>query len=943
MKTLKLLLFLLFSTSAGFAQIDLSKGKDLLKKKVKDVATVDNAKDLVKNKLAASRNEYDTTNFNYAVSLRDNAGLFEAEEKFKKNQKMLAEVVSATDDQKNTPQQNASNLNEVGEMMFASNKFTTAEYSFKGAIMQYKKAGDTLNPSYALVLSNMGLLYHTTGRYNLSETFTRKALDLRKSTVNNTAAYAASVNNLAVLYKDMGRYNESEPLILEAISVNEASVGKTSVTYALSLNNQAMLYQAMGRYPQAEPILKQAIDIAEAGLKEKSTNFVRLMMNLALLYQDMGKYNDAETLYLKALKIREGKLGNNHPDYAHLLNELASLYIQMGKTDKVEDLLKRSMAIYKKNFGESHPSYATAISNLGTFYRTSGRAAEAEPLLSQALQIRKTTLSEDHPDYVNSLENMGLLYWQTSRIPQAMETLKQVQEKNIQHINTYFAPMSEAEKARFWDKIRPKFQRFYSFVADVKNSDPSLLGEMYNYQLATKALLLNSTNKVKQLILNGTDEQLKKDYLEWLDTKENLARLYTMSKAELIEEKINLDSLERAANAKEKMLSSKSKLFNQQYEQEPITFKQIAGKLLANEAAVEIIQLHKFNVVTTDTIQYAALILKKESAVGPELVLLDNGNQLEKRYYNYYKNSIRQKTKDEFSYEQYWGRLEKAMGDKQIIYVSLDGIYNQINLNTLQMASGQYLLEKKHLIFLTNSKDVLKLKETGGSTVNNNATLIGFPNYGTAGTIAKLPGTKIEVENIAKVLTANNYSVKTFLENGATEQKVKSLKSPKILHIATHGFFLAESDATENEKVFGISTEKSNANPLLRSGLLMADAEKAMDGTSENGILTAYEVMNLLLDNTEIVVVSACETGLGDVKNGEGVYGLQRAFQVAGSKSIIMSLWKVNDAATQELMSSFYKNYSLSNNKEAAFKKAQLELKTKFKEPYYWGAFVLVE
>jgi CHAT domain-containing protein len=123
----------------------------------------------------------------------------------------------------------------------------------------------------------------------------------------------------------------------------------------------------------------------------------------------------------------------------------------------------------------------------------------------------------------------------------------------------------------------------------------------------------------------------------------------------------------------------------------------------------------------------------------------------------------------------------------------------------------------------------------------------------------------------------------------------------------------------------------------------MADAEKAMDGTSENGILTAYEVMNLLLDNTEIVVVSACETGLGDVKNGEGVYGLQRAFQVAGSKAIIMSLWKVNDAATQELMSGFYKHFALTNNKQTAFKKAQLELKTKFKDPYFWGAFVMVE
>jgi CHAT domain-containing protein len=931
-------LFLLLTVCSGniFAQIDLNK----LKKKAQDVSKIN---DLLGNKLGTTKGDYDTSNFNYAVSLRDNAGLFEAEEKFKKNQKIFTEVLNSTDKTENTPQQKADNLNEVGEMMFASNKFTTAEYSFKGALKQYQKAADTTNPGYALTLSNLGLLYHTTGRYNLSESFTKKALDLRKATINNTAAYGASVNNLAVLYKDMGRYNEAEQLILEAIRVNEATVGKSSVTYALSLNNEAMLYQAMGRYPQAEPIMKKALEIADAGLRDKSTNFVRLMMNLALLYQDMKKYPEAEELYMKALKIREGKLGANHPDYAHLLNELASLYIVMGKTDKVEELLKKSIAIYKKNFGETHPSYATAISNLGTFYRTSNRAAEAEPLLAQALSVRKQTLGEDHPDYVNSLENMGLLYWQTNRLPQATETLRAVQAMNIRHINTYFAPMSEAEKARFWDKIRPKFQRFYSYVADVKASDPTLVGDMYNYQLATKALLLNSTNKVKQLILSGTDEQLKKDYLEWLDSKENLSRLYTLSKAELTEQKINLDSIERAANAKEKVLSAKSQLFNEEYEKEQVTWQQIAAKLGPTEAAMEIIQLHKFNIVTTDTIHYVALIIKQGMTAGPTLVMMDNGNQLEKRYYNYYKNSIKQKTKDTYSYDQYWARLEKAVGDKQVIYISLDGIYNQINLNTLQSSAGHYLLDKKSLVFVTNSKDVLKLKTAKASTLANNATLIGFPDYGSAGSIVKLPGTKVEITNIKTVLTANKYTVKTYMEKEATEEKVKSLKSPKILHIATHGFFLAESDATENEMVFGISAEKSNANPLLRSGLMMADAEKAVEGTSENGILTAYEVMNLLLDNTEIVVVSACETGLGDVKNGEGVYGLQRAFQVAGSKAIIMSLWKVNDAATQELMSSFYKHYALTGNKQTSFKKAQLELKTKFKDPYFWGAFVLVE
>ena len=169
------------------------------------------------------------------------------------------------------------------------------------------------------------------------------------------------------------------------------------------------------------------------------------------------------------------------------------------------------------------------------------------------------------------------------------------------------------------------------------------------------------------------------------------------------------------------------------------------------------------------------------------------------------------------------------------------------------------------------------------------------------------------------------------------------------MHIATHGFFLDDAIDTGNEKVFGVEIEKAKENPLLRAGLMLADAENSLDerdtkelANDDNGILTAYEAMNMSLDNTELVILSACETGLGEVKAGEGVYGLQRAFQVAGTEAIIMSLWTVSDAATQELMTLFYTNWLQSGNKIEAFKKAQIQLKTKYKSPYFWGAFVLI-
>ena len=166
------------------------------------------------------------------------------------------------------------------------------------------------------------------------------------------------------------------------------------------------------------------------------------------------------------------------------------------------------------------------------------------------------------------------------------------------------------------------------------------------------------------------------------------------------------------------------------------------------------------------------------------------------------------------------------------------------------------------------------------------------------------------------------------------------------MHIATHGYFLADTDLQGGDAM-GIDAENARNNPLLRSGLILAGIQTQNNNTedlqgNDNGILTAYEAMNLSLEGTDLIILSACETGLGDVRAGEGVYGLQRAFLVAGANALIMSLWKVDDAATQQLMTNFYTNWSKTGNKQKSFKQAQLQLMAKYKDPYYWGAFVMM-
>lgn len=898
------------------------------------------ARNLVVGQLEKSRSEYDTTALNYAISLSDNAGLFENEEKWQKNQKLLLEVFNRTDNQTSGWQENARSLNEVGEMMYASNKYKTADSSFQKCKRLYEINYGTDMEEYAKVLTNIGLLCHTMGRYSQSEEYTKKAIawsEERQKT--GSTGYAVLTNNLGVLYKDMGKYSEAEVLLKKALELHTARFGKEHETYAIVLNNLGMLEEEMGRYDAASRTLQESQRIALAKMSEKSTTYQRMLINLALVYQELKQFDRADEIYKKASKIKENRLGTSHPDYAHILNLQGELYVQMKRYSEAEILFKKSSDIYSKKFGVEHPSYASVQYNLGTLYRIQGKINEASVSLNKALAIRKKTLSEKHPDYLQSKESIALLMWQQGAAVEANKEYVTILNTNIELINEYFAPLSEAEKARFWDKMAPQFNHYASFTSQYYQQVPEAAGNLYNYTLATKALLLNAGTRIKNQILQSNDASLINDYKHWLDTKENLSRLYTLTKTEITEQKINLDSIEQVANDLEKKLSSRSNVFKEGYSISSVNWKAIQAKLSPTDAAVEIIHVRHLNRITTDTVYYVALIIDRTTSQ-PKVVVLQNGNQLERKYFAYYRNCIKGKLNDINSYNQYWKDIE-ITSTATNWYVSLDGVYNQINLLSLKYADGSFVVDKKNIVLVTNTKDVIDLKTPKNATTLKTATLIGFPNYGSTGSVTPLPGTKVELETCKTILVGGGYKVTLQLQNDASEVNARKIYNATIVHFATHGFFVAED--TTADLAMGVESTRSAQNPMLRSGLLLANAEAAIQGTSEYGILNAYEVMNMDLSKTEITILSACETGLGDVKNGEGVYGLQRAFQVAGSQSLIMSLWKVNDEVTQKLISTFLKNYILYKDKQKAFKLAMLEIKKTYKEPYYWAAFVLVE
>ena len=898
---------------------------------------------------AKKKAELDLLDFQFAISVNENAGFFDVEQK---GEGWARGLYALKERANKTTAEIARDTLEWAIGYYNARWYKLAETGFMQAKGFMEQNNLTEDINYLRCLSNIGLVYLVQGRLDEAGQYIDTALqgsEQRQSKAS--AAYAANLNSRAKLDQQLGRYHEAERGFDEALGLCEKVFGQSAMQRAIVLNNKAMLYQELGRYDQAVALMKQAIAASDAAPKKalqgkKSFDNRRFQLNLASMYQLSGDLPAAEATLLETKKVFENRMQKNNPEYASLLNQMGMLYLQMGKPELVEDLLKKAADVYRKKFSENNASFAKTKNDLGNFYRMEGRFAEAEEALIQAHQINSALLGDTHPDYVKVVEDLAILYWKKNDFPKAKTFYDEAMLKSLDFINRYFPPMSELEKTKYWDVLQPRFQRFFNYAVHASQTNPDILTDLYEYQMATKALLLSATNKIKQLILSSGDQSLINDYLAWISQKEMLARYYALSKEDLTKQNINLAELEAQANGLERSLSARSKDFSQGYTTSSISFNQIAALLGDAEAIVEIIRLRHYDKDFTRDVKYVVAVVTKGEKK-PVIRVIENGDQLETRYSRFYKNSIQQRTEDNYSFDQFWGKIDPLLTGKKTIYFSPDGVYNQININTLQEAGKDPLLKRYDLVVLGNSKDLMAIKNKKSTTAKKDALLLGFPDYGGEA-VTPLPGTRLELESISKILKANGFKVASLNAKEASEKNLKAAKGPQLMHIATHGYFLADEAMSAGSSI-GVTAESAKSNPLLRSGLLLAGASTTLSGqaipslvSNDNGVLTAYEAMNLSLEGTELIILSACETGLGDVRAGEGVYGLQRAFLVAGAEALIMSLWKVDDEATQLLMTNFYANWVKSKNKLKAFKQAQLQLMQKYKEPYYWGAFVMM-
>ena len=938
----------------------------------------------------------------YVRTLNHLAKYYESTDNLSQASKVLQKALQSTQIKyDNQDYKYGEELVKIASLQIKIGEFDGASKSINNAlsILEHQKR-DKLNVIYYVkALETNAKLNELKGEFDDAKEDLEQSQKLlgRAQDLTNYDDVASAIN-LADVYIKFGRISQTETLLGSSIAEYEKLYGANSRNLIPALLSSGNLKLFTGEYTEAEKIARRALNISLNIFGENSTKTAYSHKLLAQVYTSIGDYEKAEQNIADALKVQEeiyghdhievakslsqlglirfykgddptnieeafddakriiaAKLGDRTPMYADVLRDISMMYIKQSRFDDAFNALSLAESIWKSRMQtKRNVNVASIYMLIGDVYYQQKDYQHAEEKYDQAKKLYERFFSDEHPEYVRVLSKLSKVYYMQGDKRKAKKTLQEVIDKYDHFIKTYFPALSEREKAKFWNTIKSDYEFYNTIALRFKDEDPGLIEKIYNNALTTKAILLSSSIKIRERILNGNDEELKSLYNEWLSKKEFLTTVLSMRLDQLSENDIDPLALSDEVEQLEKELSEKSEIFGQNAEQSKITWQNVQSVLKPNEVAIEMVRFRYFDHIFTDSVIYAGLYVKNiKSQKKPGVFVIRNGRELENKYFKVYRNSIIYKVRDRFSDRQYWQPIVKAVGPTSTIYLSADGVYNQINLEAIPTVGDKYVLDDSNIVLVSNTKDIYlnSLKKVEGTKAEN-AALFGNPIYYLEASskkgskINQLPGTELEVKEIDHLFENNGWKTKVDLEKQATESAIKSVDNPRIFHIATHGFFTPEEKIPQNA-LEDMNEARGAENPLLRTGLLMAGAGDLLDKTKfnynmEDGILTAYEAMSMNLEKTDLVVLSACETGLGELEVGEGVYGLQRAFLVAGAQTLIMSMFKVNDEATQKLMSNFYSKWLATGKKRQSFLEAKKELRNEYKDPIYWGAFIMI-
>ncbi|MCA4900715.1 MAG: CHAT domain-containing protein [Bacteroidota bacterium] len=641
------------------------------------------------------------------------------------------------------------------------------------------------------------------------------------------------------------------------------------------------------------------------------------------------------------------KMSNAKPnDFSGVLKEIGSesvllvvSYFKNGEADKAKQYAnglhgQAILAFLQGNYGVAQSLADQIITKLSTFSNDPFFGVPVKGLIESIEQGLTTPINAYAGNFSVS--------------ESASSALLQAQKKKLEE---NLILLSEAQRKQYFSAFFEKLNNYYSLLANQAGKDPSVIFHVLDKSIETKGLVLEATLKQEKTLRQLNNPTVASQIERAKLAKEKQAALTQLNQSaptkaladSISHYDIVITDLQRKINSALPPIN----IFR------GVTWKNVQAALVPGDALVEIVRINVNNFKYDKPVpQYWAFIIKPDNQM-PTSVLIGQGEDFEKRNFRFYQNCIQSQLEDKASYGVYWKKIASNTQGVKRLFLSADGLYHLLNPATLyNPSSSRYVLDEVEIVRLSTARDLLDKKQ---KTAPASIVAVGNPDFSmhrkssngevnkkvtlteiaaatrTRSGYAPLPGTLQEIDIIneqAKMAGINSIKLE---QQEATEKRIKSLNSPGILHLATHGEF----------------DTQTTINSDLRSKLLLAGAGDSEQfkfedyERYEDGLLTAYEVAQMDLNKTRLVVLSACETGLGEVQSGEGVWGLQRAFQLAGASEVMGSLWKISDEATVTYMNAFYSALLGGKTTSQAYKEAMQKTKSIYPQPYYWGAFVL--
>jgi CHAT domain-containing protein len=853
-------------------------------------------------------------------------------------------------------------LNHKGLQLYRNGQYDAAIVKLMQALSVAKEESGMVSTAYTTSLTNLAFAYKGMGNYPEAGRLFSLAVKIEDQQKSDSHIDRIEARvNFANLLLENGQYDSSEFYLQEALQMIQLAPDKNRSHYNESVhafnmsfvslqNSIASLKRRKGQTVEAVGILESLVNFLKEVYPEQYDSlreYRTLLSNLGNYHMELGNLDRS-----RQLNVVYTRLVQDHPDdpiaYLYALQNMGNIYRLLDQPDSAFLCWTQALDYINLDFYLGSELHLSILNNMGELYSSLEEYDKAIAMLHKAREINESRGGVNPKLYQTTLFNLAVTHQWSNRYPAADTVYSQLIQHLLNEVRYNFTYLTENEKIAFYRTQLEILESYLFFAlsisgtiplqeADTPYTNPDITQQLYNLQILTKGIILNATHKMKSRILEGKDESLKNDYRLWERQKNELATLIRADHPS--PQQIRL--LESSIENLEIKLSRKSAPFKRGFVMEAVTWKDVQQQLKPGEVAIEMVRF-------VGGLIYGALIVTPETTKRPVLVIIKSSEKrhLENEYFRHYANGIAYKLADTLSYQVYWQPIiesvKKIAGhDQKIkrIFFSPDGIYNQINLNTLYDGQAdQYVIDQVEIHQLTNTKDLVRKRPTRSGSKSMTAVLFGRPAFTLEGLIVAEPfsdliGTETEVDGIADLLARKKWKTHVYKGRDATERNVKQFHSADVLHLATHGFF--DKPASE-------ATANSLIRILLNSGIALAGANQSAVLEDEDGILTAYECLNLNLDETRLVVLSACETGLGKFYPGEGVYGLRLALNSAGANNIMMSLWKVDDDATQKLMTQFYREWlDKPSNMRGSFRKAQQELRKIHPEPFFWGAFVL--